>query len=61
MINSKDSYEVNFFDPEQLRQRYFKICDNITLEMEGDKVVQIISTDPKDYIRYAHLIGKNIK
>lgn len=60
MIYSSASNDIIFFDEQQARPRHFKMYNNITLEMNGSRVEQIISTNPEDYTKYGCLVGKSL-
>lgn len=60
MIYSVIPTDVIFFDREQLRERHFKMYNDITLELDGSRIERIISTNPDDFIKYGYMIGENI-
>ena len=57
MIYSCVPSEVVFFDNTQIRQRHIKMYDNVSFEIVDGKVDRIISTNPKDFLRYHNLLG----
>lgn len=40
--------------------RYFKMYNNITLEMCGTRIIGIITSDTDVYAQYKYLIGKRL-
>ncbi len=57
MIYSCVPSEVVFFDNTQIRQRHIKMYNNVSFEIVDGKVDRIISTNPKDFLRYHNLLG----
>ena len=57
MIYSCGPSEVVFFDNTQIRQRHIKMYNNVSFEILDGKVDRIISTNPKDFLRYHNLLG----
>lgn len=57
MIYSVVPTDVVFFDETQIRSRHIKMYDNVTLELVDGIVDRIISTDPRDYLKYHNLLG----
>lgn len=57
MIYSCVPSEVVFFDNTQIRQRHIKMYNNVSFEILDGKVDRIISTNPKDFLRYHNLLG----
>ena len=57
MIYSIVPADVVFFDQTQIRSRHIKMYDNVTLELVDGIVDRIVSTNPKDYLKYCNLLG----
>ncbi|MCD8390804.1 MAG: hypothetical protein LUD03_03060 [Firmicutes bacterium] len=57
MIYSVVPTDVVFFDNTQLRQRHIRLYNDVTFEMLDGRVERIISTNPRDYIKYHNLLG----
>ena len=60
MIYSVIPTDIVFFDDNTGSDRHIKLYNNLTLEVRGGKVERVISTNPKDYIKYSSLLGKKI-
>lgn len=60
MIHSVIPADIIFYDEEQMQERHIKLYNNLTLEMRGGRVERVISTNPKDYLKYDSLLGKKL-
>ena len=61
MIYSVVPSDLIFYDEAQMEQRHMKLYNNLTLEMRGKRVERVISTNPKDFLKYSSLLGENIE
>ena len=60
MIYSVIPNDVIFYDPEQLQQRHIKLYRDLTLEMRGRTVERVITTNPKNHLKYSTLLGTEL-
>ena len=60
MLHSIVPADVVYFDNTQIRQRRLRMYDGVTFEICDGRVDRIISTDPRDYLKYHHLLGNKL-
>ena len=60
MLHSIVPADVIFFDNTQISTRHLRMYDGVTFEICGGRVDRIISTDPRDYLKYHHLLGSKL-
>lgn len=61
MPDIKNGESVEYFDTVRQCMRRLVLCDGITVETKDGIVVGIGALCIEDYIKYAYLIGKNVK
>ena len=60
MIYSVIPTDIVFYDESIQNDRHIKLYNNLTLEMRGGRVERVISTNPKDYLKFSSLLGQRI-
>lgn len=60
MIYSVVPTDIIFYDDSIGEDRHIKLYNNLTLEMRGKRVERVISTNPKDFLKYSSLLGQNL-
>lgn len=60
MIYSVIPTDIVFYDDSIQDDRYIKLYNNLTLEMRSGRVERVISTNPKDYLNCASLLGRKL-
>ena len=60
MIYSVIPTDIVFYDDSIQDDRHIKLYNNLTLEMRSGRVERVISTNPKDYLKYSSLLGEKL-
>ncbi len=60
MLHSIVPADVVFFDNTRINRRHLRLYDGVTFEISNGCVDRIISTNPRDYLKYHHLLGTKL-
>ncbi len=60
MIYSVIPTDIIFYDETQFEHRHVKLYNDLTVEMRGKTIERVISTNPRNFIKYSTLLGREL-